>query len=119
MSGTGALWLLPICGVSILVAVIYGRKYGRQNAAAPKAGIERDGTYLIPDGLVIRSHDRHVVFPLDSIKEFESYLSGGSRPRQAVRMKFTSDGSSRYHTFGNQLELVELLNTWLANARGR
>ncbi len=118
VSGTGAVWLLPICGASILIAVTYGRKYRRQNAAVRKDGIERDGTYLFPGGLLIRSHDRHMVFPLDSIEVFESYLSG-SRPRQAVRMKFTSNGSSRYHTFGNQLELVELLNTWLANARGR
>ena len=119
VSGTGAVWLLPICGVSILLAVTYGRKYQRQNAADRKGGIERDGTYLIPDGLVIRSHDRHMVFPLDSIKEFESYLSGGDGMRHAVRMNFTSDGRSRYHTFGNRLELVELFNTWLANARGR
>ena len=117
-AGTAWRWALGATPLFIVIAVVAGRRAGREQARSRADGIERDGLYLLPAGVVIRSHDRIQHWPLATIVRFDEF-SAGERPRH-VRLIFRAAGAElqgpelRWHD-----ELPGLLAAWLQAARAR
>jgi len=118
--GSWAVWLLPVSGAAVVAAIILGKRWGGQGAEARKGGIDRDGIYLLPMGVVIRSLDRYKVYPLGSIRRFElgPYSRRGVR---WVRMVFEAGGVAQHANIGNDRErdedLLEIVEGWLSQSR--
>lgn len=116
-SGNWGVWLLPVCAVAIVAAIVAGRKWRREEASTRRGGVERDGTYLLPHGVVTRTHDRYQYFPLDSIEGFR--VHSGSDQGFSVRLTYTAGGVRRYEKFGGRQPLLDVMDAWFEQARGR
>jgi len=117
--GSWAVWLLPVSGAAIVAAIVLGKRWGGQGEKARAGGIDRDGIYFLPMGVVIRSLDRYKVYPLSAIRRFElgSYIRG----IRWVRMCFVAGGVAQYANIGNDRELdeelLEIVESWLTESR--
>jgi len=69
----GSSWFLPTAGVSV-VTLLAAMRFGvadARRAAARRAGVEREGLYLLPDTLIVRRRRDALVFPRSAIVRFE------------------------------------------------
>jgi uncharacterized membrane protein YtjA (UPF0391 family) len=112
--GTWAKWLLPVSGVCLVLALVLGKRWGRETANTKRDGVERDGTYLTSLGVLTRSHGRFRAWPLECIEDFEKrYVEGGP---STVVVVFTAGGVRQKAWVGGEAHL-DLLREWLASAR--